>query len=165
MSSIRPLVQGIYVPVLSFFNEDEDQTLDLETHKKHILWMAQSGVHGFLLQGSTAEAVALTPVERKLVRVLLTATSSSRLICCEQIIRATRDILDQHHFTHIPLIAGASGQTTRESVAYARDAQEAGADYIICLPPSYFAGSMTKAALESYYLEVRVFSSGYQIHH
>ena len=60
----RKLVRGIYVPVATFFNSDEDQTLDIETHKEHILWIARAGVQGFLVHGSTGEAVSLTPEEK-----------------------------------------------------------------------------------------------------
>lgn len=63
----RPLVRGVYVPVVTFFNDDKEQSLDLESHKTHILWLARAGIHGFVVQGSTAEAVALNPIEKNQV--------------------------------------------------------------------------------------------------
>lgn len=63
----RTLPRGVYVPVLTYFNDDAEQSLDLASHEAHILWLAKAGVHGFLVQGSTAEAVALTPTERNQV--------------------------------------------------------------------------------------------------
>lgn len=62
------LVKGIYVPTPTFFKDDEAQSLDIPTHEAHILWLAQAGVQGILIQGSTAEAVALTPAEKIEVR-------------------------------------------------------------------------------------------------
>lgn len=77
MPASRPLVPGIYVPTLSFFNPDTSQTLDVETHKQHILWMAQEGIHGFLLQGSTAEAVSLSKEEKGQVMSILSKIYTS----------------------------------------------------------------------------------------
>ena len=64
----KVLGKGIYVPVLTFFKDDKEQTLDIETHKLHILWMARAGVNGFVLQGSTGEAVAIKREEKIEVR-------------------------------------------------------------------------------------------------
>jgi len=138
MTSAAPLklVRGVYVPVVTFFNEDEQQSLDLETHKQHILWMARAGVHGFLLQGSTAEAVALTPEEK----VQLTST--------------TRKILDENGFNHVLVIVGAGAQSTLEALSLANDAKKAGGDHIMVLPPAYYASSLTKEAVEGYYTEI-----------
>lgn len=58
------LVRGIYVPTPTFFKDNEAQSLDLAAHEEHILWVAKAGVQGVLIQGSTGEAVALTPAER-----------------------------------------------------------------------------------------------------
>lgn len=65
------LVKGIYVPTPTFFKDDAAQSLDIPAHEAHILWLAQAGVQGFLIQGSTGEAVALTPAERIQVRLYL----------------------------------------------------------------------------------------------
>jgi len=132
----RPLVDGIYVPVISIFHDDHDQSVDIPTYQKHILWMAQSGIHGFLIQGSTAETVSLTFEEKA------------------KITRATRDVLDQHGFTHVPIIVGTSAQSTAEAIILAKQAKESGGDYALSLLPSYFASSLTVEALESYFTEL-----------
>ena len=74
-TATKTLVRGIYVPTITFFKDDEPQSLDLEAHKAHILWMAKAGIVGFLIQGSTAEAVALTNDEKNQVRSLLPSPS------------------------------------------------------------------------------------------
>ena len=76
----RPLVPGVYVPIVTFFNEDDSQSIDIQTHKEHILYMARGGVHGFLCQGSTAEAVALSFEEKAQVRVLTEIHPSSNVL-------------------------------------------------------------------------------------
>ncbi|KAG8925911.1 hypothetical protein FRC03_012339 [Tulasnella sp. 419] len=132
----RTIVPGIYVPIITFFQDDEEQSLDIETHKEHILYMARGGVHGFVCQGSTAEAVALTFDERA------------------QIIRATREVLDKNGFEHVTIIAGAAGQSTKEAVSLATQAGEVGADAIISLMPSFFWNCLNAESLESYYVEL-----------
>lgn len=62
------LAPGIYVPVVTFFQDTAAQELDIETHVRHIRVLAEAGVDGVVLQGSTGEAVALTREERKEVR-------------------------------------------------------------------------------------------------
>ncbi|KAG8907340.1 Vacuolar protein sorting-associated protein 29 [Tulasnella sp. 403] len=118
------------------FKDDEPQSLDIATYKNHILFMAKAGIHGFVCQGSTAEAVALTYEERSIIT------------------RATREVLDENGFPDTPIIVGASGQSTNEAVRFATQAKEAGGDYILSLPPSYYASNMTTEALEAFYLEL-----------
>jgi dihydrodipicolinate synthase/N-acetylneuraminate lyase len=42
----------------------------------------------------------------------------------------------------IPIVAGAGGASTRESVQLCKDAAEAGADYVMIIPPGYYAGAL-----------------------
>jgi len=55
------------VPVMTFFKDDEEQSLDLDTFINHIKFVASSGVSGIVVLGSTGEAVSLTDEERNLV--------------------------------------------------------------------------------------------------
>ncbi|KAF8333129.1 dihydrodipicolinate synthetase [Cantharellus anzutake] len=142
-STTRPrgvLGEGIYVPTLTFFKDDQGQSLDIGTHKRHILWMARAGVHGFLLQGSTAEAVAINREERI------------------ELIKVTRQLLDENGFQRLLIIAGAGAQSTLEAVTLSIDAANAGADYVIVLSPGYFASSITPEANEGFYREVADYS-------
>lgn len=70
----RPLVDGIYVPVITIFRDDQAQSVDIPTYQEHILWMARAGIHGFLVQGSTAEAVSLTLEEQAEARMNMHAS-------------------------------------------------------------------------------------------
>lgn len=71
---LTPIHPGIHVPIITPFNDDADQSIDIATHKKHILYLAKAGVQGVVCQGSTAEAVALTPDERIAVCTLRSAS-------------------------------------------------------------------------------------------
>ncbi|KIO26648.1 hypothetical protein M407DRAFT_24092 [Tulasnella calospora MUT 4182] len=132
----RPLVPGVYVPVITIFKDDEAQSLDIDAYQKHILFMAKAGIHGFVCQGTTAEGPALTFEERA------------------ELVKATRSVLDKNGFAQVPIIVGVAGGSTQETVKLAVQANEAGGDYVISLPPSYFAGNMTMAALEAFYTEL-----------
>ncbi|KAI1499522.1 dihydrodipicolinate synthetase [Biscogniauxia marginata] len=116
----RPLVPGVYVPTVCFF---EPETEDVDTHAiaRHAIRLAQAGVTGLATQGSNGEAVHLTHAERRLV------TST------------TRTALDSAGFSHVPVIVGCGSQSTRETIQYCREAWEAGGDYALVLPPSYYA--------------------------
>jgi len=130
----RPL-EGIFVPTITVFKETPAQEIDVEANKKHILYLARSGVQGVLIQGSTGEQVALTRDERI------------------QLTRATREVTEQNGFNNFTIMAGTGAQSTQEAITLAKDAAGAGADYACLLPPSFFAPSMTADALEAFYLE------------
>lgn len=115
----RPLVPGIYVPTVCFFNE-ETEDLDLATIASHAVRLAKAGVTGLATQGSNGEAVHLTHAERQLV------TSTTR--------KALRDA----GFARLPIIVGCGAQSTRETIQFCREAYEAGGDYALVLPPSYY---------------------------
>ncbi|KAL2150805.1 hypothetical protein VTH82DRAFT_7368 [Thermothelomyces myriococcoides] len=116
----RPLVPGVYVPTMCFFEEGTED-VDTDTIARHAVRLARAGVTGLATQGSNGEAVHLTHAERQLV----TAT--------------TRKALDEAGFSHMPIIVGCGSQSTRETIQLCREAWEAGGDYALVLPPSYYA--------------------------
>ena len=121
------LPDGIYPPVPTFFAENED--LDLSTCRRHIRNLAQTGIAGYVVMGSNGESVHLNGDERI------------------QVIEAAREAAGPH----MPLVAGCGEQSTRATIAHCRNAQRAGADFALVLPPSYFKGRMTEAALLAHY--------------
>lgn len=50
------LSPGIYCPDLTFFRDDEDETVDYQRCAEHALHLARAGIKGLVLQGSTGEA-------------------------------------------------------------------------------------------------------------
>ncbi|KAF7906384.1 hypothetical protein EAF00_000663 [Botryotinia globosa] len=116
----RPLVPGVYVPTVCFFDPITEE-LDTKTISSHAIRLAKAGVNGLATQGSNGEAVNLTHAERQTV----TAT--------------TRAALTSAGFLHLPIIVGCGAQSVRETVQYCREAFAAGGDYALILPPSYYA--------------------------
>jgi dihydrodipicolinate synthase/N-acetylneuraminate lyase len=116
----RPLVPGVYVPTMCFFEEGSED-VDTDAIARHAVRLARAGVTGLATQGSNGEAVHLTHAERQLV----TAT--------------TRKALNESGHAHIPIIVGCGAQSTREAIQLCREGWEAGGDYALVLPPSYYA--------------------------
>lgn len=116
----RPLVPGVYVPTLCFF-EPETEDLDLETIATHAVRLAKAGVAGIATQGSNGEAVHLSHSER------------------QQVTSTTRKALREAGYHHMPIIVGCGAQSTREAIQLCKEAYRSGGDYALVLPPSYYA--------------------------
>ncbi|KAH9995827.1 aldolase [Russula vinacea] len=133
MSESKPPPPGIYVPAVLFFKENED--IDEEATKMHVLRLAQGSVTGILVQGSNGEAQHLSSDERKRVILL------------------TRATLDANGYQHVAVIAGTGAQSTRETKQLNVDAKEAGASYALILTPSTWKASMTKDLILRFFRE------------
>jgi L-threo-3-deoxy-hexylosonate aldolase len=125
---------GVYVATLTFFREDE--TLDLPTLRSHVSRLVESGVAGIVVLGSNGEAVHLTEEERRLVT------------------RTTREVLDERGRDDMPVIVGASAQSTRGCIELCRGAAEAGGSHVLVLPPSYYKAAMTEEVIRRFYMAV-----------
>jgi dihydrodipicolinate synthase/N-acetylneuraminate lyase len=112
---------------MCFFKEESEE-VDTETIALHSLRLARAGVTGLATQGSNGEAVHLSHAERQLV----TAT--------------TRRALNEGGYSHMPLIVGCGSQSTRETIELCREAYEAGGDYALVLPPSYYSSLFAPSA-------------------
>ncbi|GAA5878894.1 hypothetical protein JCM16303_007222 [Sporobolomyces ruberrimus] len=127
---------GVYAPLTTFYKDNTDQDLDLETYKKHIKFVAGAGV-GIVCLGSMGEAVQLTHEERN------------------QVVAAAREALDSDDkLKKIPLIVGTGASSTKETIQLTKEAAERGADFAMVISPGYFAGAMSKEALKTFFVEV-----------
>ncbi|KAI9662275.1 MAG: hypothetical protein M1821_008442 [Bathelium mastoideum] len=131
----RPLVPGLYVPTVAFFDPITED-LDLATIRKHTVRLAQAGVVGITTQGSNGEAVHLTHAERR------------------QVTAATRKALDEADFNDVPVIVGCGSQSTRETVELCRDAAQSGGDYALVLPPAYYKTLFAPDSILEYFRDV-----------
>ncbi len=123
-------LEGIYPPVPTFF--DAAGELDLETlrrHLQHLTEPANCWVSGIVALGSNGEAAHLDEPERDLVLRTMRASTP----------------------TSLPILAGASAQSTRGTLALCNSAARAGAAAALILPPSYFRAQMTMKALVQHY--------------
>ncbi|KAH7071074.1 dihydrodipicolinate synthase [Paraphoma chrysanthemicola] len=130
------LPPGVYTPVISLYKATSEQDLDLEAMYAHCQHLVRAGQHGLVYQGTNGEAVLLSREEK--VAVLQTAR------------RAVTDL----GLPEYPIVAGISGQSTRESIQLANDAGGAGASFGLLLPPSFWAKNVTEEALLGFYRDV-----------
>lgn len=135
-----PPPPGVYVPVPTFFVSRSASNyssaappLDLQTQGKHALHLANSGIRGLVMLGSTGEAVTLTSKERN------------------EVLRHVRRHLQEGGFEHYPIIAGTTAQSIEDTVQQLRDAQDAGAQWGLVLAPGYFATALNQDGLRSWY--------------
>ncbi|KAF7975716.1 hypothetical protein HWV62_8677 [Athelia sp. TMB] len=130
----KPPPPGVYVPAVIFFDEKEE--LDFASIKTHLLRLAKGGLTGILVQGSNGEAQHLSRDERK------------------EVVKFTRDTLDEHGFQNIVVIAGTGALSTREAKLFCADAAEAGASHCLVLTPSVWPPYMTRERIIQYHREV-----------
>lgn len=135
MAIRRPLMPGIHVPTPAFFDAATED-LDLKTISEHAVRLAEAGIQGITTQGSNGEAVHMSHKERNLV------TST------------TRKALNEAGYGWMPIIVGCGAQSTRETIELCHDAYEAGGDYALVLPPSYYAGLHAKETVLSFFQDV-----------
>lgn len=138
-SEYRPLPKGIYTPLPTFFQSNED--VDIVAFAKHVQYVAEAGTIP-VVAGSAGEAPHLTREERI------------------SLIKAARQTLDVEGsgLGNVPIVAGIGASSTRETIQISQDAQAAGADYAMLLPPGYYAGQLSgpggRAALIKYFIDV-----------
>ncbi len=124
---------GIYPPIPTFFTESGE--LDLATLRRHLKRLTapeHMSIAGIVALGSNGEAAHLDEQER------------------QQVISFIREETP----ATIPVLAGASAQSTRATIALCEAAARAGAEAALILPPSYFRTQMSREALVRHYLAV-----------
>ncbi|KAG6011473.1 L-threo-3-deoxy-hexylosonate aldolase [Claviceps lovelessii] len=131
----RALPCGIYAPTLTFF-DPESEDLDIPTIKKHAQRLIRDGLVGLVVMGSNGEAVHCTREEKLAV------------------LRATREALDEAGFTSTPIILGATEGSVRGTLELTRLAADAGADYTMLLPPSYYRAQVDEETIRNYFTDV-----------
>ena len=108
---MKPDWKGIYPALTTKFTEDDQ--LDILTYLNNVDAQMDAGIHGCVIAGSLGEASTLTQDEKV---SLLTQTLS-------------------HVNGQISVIMNIAEQSTKEAVTAAKNAQEAGADGLMMLPP------------------------------
>ncbi|KAL2061491.1 hypothetical protein VTL71DRAFT_6868 [Oculimacula yallundae] len=131
----RALISGALAATMTFFTEDTED-LDLETLRKHVVFLARSGIVGIIALGSNGEAPHLSKEER------------------DEVVREIRSALDEAGFHQIPIVCGTSADSVRGTVELIKNAKDAGADYGLVLPPSYFRGAVTPDLIKRFYTGV-----------
>ena len=131
----KPLVPGVYVPTVAFFEPGTD-TIDVATTEAHAARLAETGIAGLVTHGSNGEAVHLDHAER------MTITS------------ATRHALDSAGSSHLPVIVGCGAPSTKETIQFCIEAAQSGGSYALVLPPSYYNSLVSSELLMDHFQAV-----------
>jgi 4-hydroxy-tetrahydrodipicolinate synthase len=107
-------LRGVVVAIVTPFARDE--ALDLAGLDRLTEHLIRAGVHALMTCGGNGEFVHLSRDERRQVT--------------ERVVKVARG--------RVPVIAGTAACSTREAIELTRDAQAAGADAAILVPPYYF---------------------------
>lgn len=129
--SIADRLRGVFAPVTTPFDSVTGDIAPIPWRENLRRWCEQP-LDGLVLFGSTGEGALLDEDEK----VRLTAFA--------------RDVVP----AGIPLVVGASAESTRATIREAKRMAEAGADVILTHPPAYFGPYLAPAAMRDYYLAV-----------
>ncbi len=116
-----PIGHGMLVALTTPFGPDD--ALDLAAFRRHVAWLGERGVDGFVLAGSLGEGSALGPDER--IALVRAASESAP--------RGAR------------LVAAIGATRTYDAVALARAAASAGATGLLVLPPYVYRADPREA--------------------
>ncbi|KAJ9658669.1 hypothetical protein H2198_003547 [Neophaeococcomyces mojaviensis] len=122
---------GVWAPTITFFDHSTD-TLSIESQAKYYSYLSKSGLAGLVVLGTNAETFLLTREERK------TLVEVARKACGPL----------------YPIMAGVGGHSTKQVLEYIKDAADAGANYVLLLPPAYFGKQTTPAVIDSFFRDV-----------
>lgn len=123
-------LMGVFAPITTPFDDKGEVAYD--KLKDNMKIYAASKLHGYLALGSNGENKSLTNEEKE--KVLETIIKNKR---ADQVV-----------------MAGCIFESTKETIEFAKKAENLGADFITLLPPSYFKKEMTDAVLLRYFTDV-----------
>ncbi|KAJ9241037.1 hypothetical protein DTO271D3_1130 [Paecilomyces variotii] len=122
---------GVWCPAVTFFDHNTD-SLDLVSQKQYYAYLSRSGLTGLVILGTNAEAFLLTREERR------------------QLIATAREAVGPNY----PIMAGVGAHSTKQTLELAADAKEAGADYLLILPPAYFGKATTVPVIKRFFADI-----------
>ena len=123
-------LNGIFAPLTTPF--DFDGAIDLDNFARNIARYNQTGLRGYVVNGSTGESVLLRWNEIfKLCQTARQAAGPGKLV-----------------------IAGTAAESTAETIEHTNRAAALGCDAALVRTPHYFKPAMTEDALAAYYFRV-----------
>ena len=120
---------GVHIPTTTPFTERGE--LDEGALTDNLAAFATTGVAGFVVGGSTGEAVLLDTDER------------------DRSLRVAREAAGD-----LQIIAGTGAESRRHTLRLTRMAAAAGADAVLLQPPAFYTGAMTPEVLVEHYIAV-----------
>jgi 4-hydroxy-2-oxoglutarate aldolase len=121
--------EGVFAALTTPFAGDE---VAVEGFKKNILRYNTTGLAGYVVLGSTGEAVLLNDSESEKLVAAARATAAPEL----------------------RVIAGASRESTRLTMEFVNRLAGLGADAVLVKPPHYYKSLTTQDLIKRYYFEV-----------
>lgn len=121
-------LQGVFVPTITPFDPVTGE-VDLVGFRSNLRRWAETPIRGFVVGGSTGEAVLLDEDERRTLW------------------ENTREIAGSDRL----LIAGSGAESTRATLRLSKIAADAGADAVLVQPPAFYRGAMTADVLRRHY--------------
>ena len=126
--STDPLpLHGVVPPTVTAF--DADESVDLDATAAHARFVVDAGCHGVFPLGTNGEFPLLTGEERR---------------------RVVETVVDE--IESVPVVPGVGAPSTRETIANAEHAADAGADGVIVVTPYYYP--LSDAAAVDHYRRV-----------
>ncbi|XP_033225217.1 N-acetylneuraminate lyase-like [Belonocnema kinseyi] len=117
MPSVEFTYRGLIAPVFTPFNSDSEQSLNLSIVPRYAEYLAQKGITGILVNGTTGEGTSLSLKERKLIS--------------EEWAKAVKKT-KQH------LMIQVGGAPLPDVLELAKHAESLKVDSLLCLPELYF---------------------------
>ena len=126
--------KGVITALVTPFKKS-DESIDYDALKKMIDYQCGAGVDGIFVSGTTAEAYAMEPSEKR------------------ELLRATVDFVKGRATVYF----GAGGNSTRQTVELVQIAESGGADAVSVITP-YFA-TPNQNELQNYFTDIAVSTS------
>jgi len=121
---------GVYAPITTPFDKDGEVAYDKLI--ENMEFYAKSPLKGYLALGSNGENKSLTTEEKtKVLEIIINNKGADQYV-----------------------MAGCIFESTKETIEFAKVADELGSDFITLLPPSYFKKQMTDEVLLKYFSDV-----------
>lgn len=127
---------GIHVPSLTFFTNDQSQSIDWDTQENHFEFLISNGLHGIVIAGTNGEAATLSSEEKT------------------KLVQTARKTAQRLGRGDIPITIGGVAGCTRDAIQQTIEAKEAGANAYLALVPSYFHFAMGQEAIVAFFQEL-----------
>jgi 4-hydroxy-tetrahydrodipicolinate synthase len=121
--------QGVYTPLITFF--DADGELDLVAQQRHVANLVSAGIHGLVPMATMGEFTSMSREERRSVAEAVIEEASGRA----------------------RVVVGTGAASTRQAIELSRDAERAGADAVMVVTPFYIRPD--REGLKGHYEAIR----------
>lgn len=136
VAAANPPTPGVYTPSPTFFKKNGKtgrEEVDIETQVKHTIFLADNGIKGVVLLGSTGEMIHMTRKERI------------------DFVAGVKKGLQEKGYGSYPVLAGVAHNGVEDSIEECKAMKEAGAEYAMVLAPNYFAGATSQEGLVAWF--------------